>query len=235
MVNQGQGEPNLVFPIAAGKDENFGNMTRFPNRALPVIALALALATPAYPWAREGHMAIATVAEQNLSADARSHIVKILGNDDLASISVYMDELRTAVVHAGPLGLDPEAQAFNHEFPNNFYWHFVDLPLASKSYELDGPFAKPDDVVHSIEMAVSVLEGGGDARISPKMAIRMIVHFVGDLHQPLHCTSGYYTVGADGTAKLVTDPDAAKGLQSDKGGNSLSFGPNKYDELHNEW
>ena len=218
-----------------GKDENFVNMTRFPNRALSMVATALALATPAYPWAREGHMAIATVAEQNLSADARAHIVKILGNDDLASISVYMDELRTAAVHAGPLGLDPEAQAFNHEFPNNFYWHFVDLPLGTKAYSLDGPFAKPDDVVHSIETAVNVLEGSGDPRISQKMAIRMIVHFVGDLHQPLHCTSGYYDVSADGTAKLVTDPDTAKGLPSDKGGNVLFFGPNKYDELHNEW
>ena len=120
-----------------------------------------------------------------------------------------MDELRTAAVHAGPLGLDPEAQAFIHDFPKNFGWHFVDLPLGTKSYELDGPFAKPDDVVHSIEMAaVSVLEGGDDSRISKKMALRMIGHFVGDLHQPLHCTSGYYIVsgGQNGEADEAGPP-----------------------------
>lgn len=210
-------------------------MMSLPKRTLPAILLALAFAAPAYPWSREGHMAVATLAGERLSDDARKHVVKILGNGDLTAVCVYMDELRTAAVHAGPLAFDPEAQQFNRDFPENAGWHFVDLPLGTKAYEPDGPFAKPDDVVHSIAMAVSVLEGGGDSRISKQMALRMIVHFVGDLHQPMHCISGYYTVAADGTAKLVTDPDAAKGLPSDKGGNILYFGPGKYDELHGYW
>jgi hypothetical protein len=210
-------------------------MTPHLKKICPAILLALALATPAYPWSREGHLAVATLARENLSDDARRHVVKILGNDDLAAICVYMDELRTAAVHAGELAFDPEAQQFNRDFPDNFNWHFVDLPLATKAYEPDGPFAKPDDVVHAIGMAVSVLEGGGDSRISRKMALRMIVHFVGDIHQPMHCVSGYYTVAADGTAKLVTDPEAAKGLPGDKGGNVLFFGPGHFDELHNYW
>jgi hypothetical protein len=210
-------------------------MTSLLKRTLPALLMALALATPAYPWSREGHMAIAAIARGNLSDDARKHVVKLLGNDDLAAISVYMDELRTAAVHAGELAFDPEAQQFNHDFPDNFYWHYVDMPLGTKAYELDGPFAKPDDVVHSIEMAVSVLEGGGDSRISKAMALRMIVHFVGDIHQPLHTVSGYYIVAPDSTVKLVTDPVAAVGLPGDKGGNVLFFGPARYDELHNYW
>jgi hypothetical protein len=210
-------------------------MMPLPKRTLPAILLALAFAAPAYPWSREGHMAVASIAMGSLSDDARKHVVKLLGNDDLTAVCVYMDELRTAAVHAGPLAFDPEAQQFNRDFPDNFYWHYVDLPLGTKAYEPDGPFAKPDDVVHSIAMAVSVLEGGGDSRISKQMALRMIVHFVGDIHQPMHCVSGYYTVAADGTAMLVTDPEAAKGLPGDKGGNVLFFGPGKFDELHNYW
>src|ERR1700690_34181 len=210
-------------------------MTHCLKRTLPALALALAFAATAYPWSREGHVALAMVASQNLSADARAHVVKILGDDNLAAISVWMDELRTAAVHAGPLAFDPEAQQFNRDFPDNADWHFVDLPLGTRAYEPDGPFAKPDDVVHAISQAVSVLEGGGDSRITKKIALRMIVHFVGDIHQPLHATSGYYLLAADGTAKLVTDPESAKGLPGDKGGNALFFGPGKYDELHNEW
>jgi hypothetical protein len=210
-------------------------MTIALKGTLPSILLALALAAPAYPWSREGHMAVAAIARQNLSDDARQHVVKLLGNDDLAAISVYMDELRTAAIHAGPLAFDPEAQQFNRDFPDNAEWHFVDLPLGTKAYVPDGPFARPDDVVHSIGMAISVLEGGGDSRITKTMALRMIVHFVGDLHQPMHTVSGYYVVAADGTVKLVTDPEAAKGLPGDKGGNVLFFGPGRYDELHNYW
>jgi hypothetical protein len=146
-----------------------------------------------------------------------------------------MDQLRSAYFHQGPLAEDPEALKFNAEFPKNGEWHYVDLPLGLKAYELDGPFSRPDDVVHEIEAAVAVLEGGGDKRITQREALCMLVHFVGDEHQPLHVGNGFYNIGADGSVKLVEDPDESKGLPNDKGGNTDFFGPGKYDELHAYW
>jgi hypothetical protein len=210
-------------------------MTSPKRRILTTLLLAAACAAPAYPWGKEGHAALASVAGQNMSADARAHVVKILGNDDLGSIASWMDELRSATFHTGPLAFDAEAQKFIADFPNNGNWHYVDLPLGSKAYELDGPFSNPSDVVHMAEEAISVLEGGGDKRISKKVALYMLVHFVGDEHQPLHIGNGFYDIGADGAAKLVTDPAAAKGLPNDKGGNAIFFGPGRYDELHAYW
>jgi hypothetical protein len=162
-------------------------------------------------------------------------VVKILGDDDLGAIASWMDELRSASFHTGPLAFDPDAQKFIAQFPRNGEWHYVDLPLGTKAYTLDDPFANPNDVVHMAEAAVDVLEGGGDKRIPRKIALYMLVHFVGDEHQPLHVGNGYYDAGADGSVKLVTDPEAAKGLSNDKGGNTLFFGPGKYDELHAYW
>jgi len=153
----------------------------------------------------------------------------------MASIASWMDQLRAAYFHSGPLGNDPEALKFSSEFPKNGEWHYVDLPLGLPSYALDGPFSRPDDVVHMIEVAVGVLEGGGDKRITKLDALRMLVHFVGDLHQPLHVGNGYFDVGADGSVKLVTDPAAATDLPNDKGGNADFYGPDKYDELHAYW
>jgi len=225
----------MFFPRAAARDELSGNMIHPSRRAFAALTLTLVLACPAYPWGVEGHAATGLVAAQNLSADARAHVVKVLGSDDLSSIASWMDEVRSAYFHQGPLGADPEALKFNAEFPKNGEWHYVDLPLGTASYELDGPFTRPDDVVHSIEAAVSVLEGGGDQRITKREALCMLVHFVGDLHQPLHVSNGYFQVGADGTAKLVTDPVAAKDAPDDKGGNADFFGPGKYDELHAYW
>src|ERR1017187_1388636 len=210
-------------------------MTPTSRRAPFARRLALAPAAPAYPWGVEGHRALATVAGENLTADARSHVVKILGNDDLASIAVWMDELRTAAFHTGPLGSDPEALKFNAQFPENGQWHYVDIPLGSAAYEPDGAFSSPHDVVHMIGEAVSVLEGGGDRRITKREALLMLVHFVGDEHQPLHIGNGFYGIGADGSVKLVTDPAAAKGLPNDRGGNALYFGPGRLDELHAYW
>jgi hypothetical protein len=220
--------------MATGKDDLSGNMRLPPARSVLAVLAALALAAPAYPWGVEGHKAIALEATQALTPGARAHVVKILGSDDLASIAVWMDELRSVPYHAGPLADDPDAQHFSHLFPKNGTWHYIDLPLGTQAYTLDVAFSKPDDVVHMLEAAVAVLEGGGDARITRREALCMVVHFVGDLHQPLHCANGYFTV-SDGKAILVTDPVAAKDADNDKGGNTDFFGPGKYDELHAYW
>ena len=66
-------------------------MTHNSRKALAALTLALTLARPVFPWGAEGHRAMAMVAQQNLSADARSHVVAVLGNDDLGSIASWMD------------------------------------------------------------------------------------------------------------------------------------------------
>jgi S1/P1 Nuclease len=205
------------------------------TRPLALSVLALALATPGYSWWSEGHRALALEATQELSPSARAHVVKILGSDNLESIAIWMDDLRQVAYHAGPLGQDPEALHFNAEFPKNQEWHYADMPLGTKAYTLDDPMDNPHDVVHSIELAVAVLEGGGDPRITKLEALRMLVHFVGDLHQPLHVGNGFIATDASGAVSIVTDPAAAVGLPNDKGGNDLFFGPGKSDELHAYW
>ncbi len=224
-----------VFPLAKGT----GDLSRIMNTSIRIfcaaVAAALAFAVPARAWDAEGHAAVALVAEHNASKDAMAHVTKILGSEDLASIASWMDQVRSAYFHQGPLGSDPEALKFNAEFPKNGEWHYVDLPLGLEAYTLDGSFSKPDDVVHMVEAAVSVLEGGGDKRITKREALCMLVHFVGDVHQPLHVGNGFFSIGTDGTAKLVLDPVAAKDLSNDKGGNADFYGPGKYDELHAYW
>jgi hypothetical protein len=232
---RGQDIGRKGFPILKGKGDLSRNMAQLLRTTGTALALALACAAPARAWDAEGHAAVALVAEKNLTADARAHVVKILGSDDLASIASWMDQVRAAYFHSGPLGSDPEALKFNAEFPKNGEWHYVDLPLGLASYQLDGAFSRPDDVVHMIETAVTVLEGGGDPRITKREALCMLVHFTGDEHQPLHVANGFFQVGPGGSVTLVTDPQVAKDLSDDKGGNADVYGPGKYDELHAYW
>ena len=133
-------------------------MTSPSRRFCLVLVLTLAWAAPAYPWGREGHQAMAAIAVQNLTPETLGHVKKILGNDDLPAISVWMDELRSAAMHAGTLAFNADAQRFIREFPQNSEWHYVDLPLGTKAYDPDDPFSNPHDVVHAIAMAVNVLE-----------------------------------------------------------------------------
>lgn len=204
-----------------------------------VILFVLAsLARIAFGWGKEGHEAIGMLAQQMISGKTLAKVRELLeqGRDqDLASISVWADDLQTAAHDAGPLARDPEAIAFNRRFPKNARWHFVNLPLGTRSYQDASSFTSPDDVVQAIRRCITVLESPVpiQSEFNRVEALRLLVHFVGDIHQPLHCGCGYYRLDDSRHPQLIKNPDQAVGLPSDRGGNGLFFGPNE--ELHGFW
>ena len=204
------------------------------KKSLFAALFAVAAACPAYPWDGQGHAAIGLVAEQRLNAEARRHIEKILGNCDLASIASWMDDVRGATNGFGRLASNTEARKFAEQFPKNGEWHYVDLPLGEDQYRDNDPFSRPDDVVHEVNVAIQVLEGKSSV-VSRKIAVYMIVHFVGDEHQPLHVACGHYDLSNPANPVLITDPKAAVGKEDDRGANDLSFGSARFDELHAYW
>jgi S1/P1 Nuclease len=202
--------------------------------------LLLALGQPLHAWGPLGHTVIAAIAEKHLSASARSHVGTLLaqGHDtDLPSIANWADEVRSAASGRGPLSDDAEARAFNAKFPTNALWHFVDLPLGAQDYHEVVAFFSVNDVVHSIKRCVAVLERAesrADDFTKPE-ALRLLVHFVGDIHQPLHCGTGFYDLSDLDHPVLVTDPRFCRGKPSDRGGNDLFFGSDPTQELHALW
>lgn len=183
-------------------------------------------------WGQEGHKSVGELARMKLTPATRAWITKLLGNDDLADVAVWADDVRSAGRHSGPLVDDSEALAFNKKFPNNKNWHFVDLPLGTKAYSLSGKFSSKDDIVHAINRCIEVLEDRS-GEFTKSQAVRLLVHFVGDLHQPMHASTGYYNLSNPSAPKLVTDPSAVDVNTGDRGGNSLHMG--KSDELHALW
>jgi S1/P1 nuclease len=201
---------------------------------LPAVALA---------WGEQGHRAIATVAAGRLGTATRAKVAALLpGGQTLADVATWADEVRDAAKGTGPLANDPEAKAFNASFPKNRDWHFVNLALDATAYSAKAVGASTNDAVHAIARCIKVLEAPADTPgFSRLEALRLLVHFVGDLHQPLHAATGYYDL--TGTQPvLVTDPARARGLQDDQGGNLLCLHqaqPNGHcqggDNLHSLW
>jgi hypothetical protein len=128
------------------------------NRAILLLLLSLATSLSALGYGREGHEAVGELARQMLQPSARQAVVRILGNDDLAAVSTWADELKLAQKHQGPLADNPEAAGVNARFPANHLWHFADLPLGTQVYRDNDRFASPDDVVHAINHCIAVLE-----------------------------------------------------------------------------
>ncbi len=199
-----------------------------------ILALVLAFCarTPALAWSAEGHKAVGEIAAGRLNATAKAAVARILGNSDLAAVAVWADDVRAAASHRGPLVSDAEARAFNQKFPKNPGWHFVNLPLATDRYTDDGAFSSRDDVVHAINRCVAVLEAKSD-EFTEAQALKLLVHFVGDVHQPLHASTGYFDLSNPSAPKLITDPAVVDPRTGDRAGNSLYF--TKSGELHALW
>src|SRR5262245_17024025 len=126
---------------------------------LTICFITFLLATSSFPWGEEGHQAVGEAASAMLRPHARQIIKGILGSDDLASASLWLDNVRAAARHhTGPLKNDPETRAFNTKFPDNATWHFVNLPVGFSDYQLNGPFSSRNDIVHALRRAIAVLE-----------------------------------------------------------------------------
>jgi S1/P1 Nuclease len=206
-------------------------------RLILIFFLTCTYVEPLFAWGAEGHRAIGALAQKLISSETRLKVQQLLdesGDQDLASASTWADEVRENARLNHPRPWD--AEAFNRQFPNNTSWHFVNLPLGTISMTEAEPFVSgKNDVIHAIERCITVLETGapGSGELSRPQAFRLLVHLVGDIHQPLHCGTGFYRLSDTKPPALVMDPSEALGLPNDRGGNDLFYGPKE--ELHALW
>jgi nuclease S1 len=134
---------------------------------LAAIATILLLfpSSPAWAWGSEGHRVIADIAWDHLNDATLASLRQFLGNNDLASISTWADDIRSGRPETGP-------------------WHFVDIPPNSA---YDAKYC-PDDncIVAQINRFVAILGDPKQPFAARSEALKFVVHFVGDLSQPFH-------------------------------------------------
>lgn len=153
-------------------------------RPFTLILLLTLAAPPAYAWGNRGHQIVALLAERHLTADARAEVNQLLGGDSLADVSTWAD-------------------AVKNERPETKPWHFADIPLAEDDYNAGRDCANDDCIVAAIARFRTVLaDENGDQRERAE-ALRFIVHFVGDMHQPLHCADNNDRGGNDVKVRLL--------------------------------
>jgi S1/P1 Nuclease len=203
-------------------------------------AICVLCSEKALAWAQEGHAAVALIAEHLISPTTQTKVQRLLaegGDKDLVSVASWADQVIIAAHDEGPLRGNQEAIEFNQKFPKSGMWHFVNLPLGATSYDQVRNFSTSDDVVHAISRCIQVLESPlpEPGTFTKVQALRLLVHFVGDIHQPLHCGTGFYSFSATGDPHLITAPEEASGQLNDRGGNLLFYGSNATEQLHALW
>jgi len=200
-------------------------------------------ATPAFGWGDKGHKTVGQIAQLHLAnTNTLTRIRQILRqNETLASIATWADKVKTeSNFKPQATHPDPDTQAFfrNMANQNNRRWHFVNLALDCESYDDCRDFQKPTDIVKIINMCITKLRGGNVPQLTPRNALRMLVHLVGDIHQPLHVGVGFINVdGANDTILIETDPTKilANDFINDMGGNKLVIRGEESDNLHSFW
>jgi hypothetical protein len=131
---------------------------------------AAGMAAPAAAWGPEGHAIVADIAEAHLTATTKSQIAQLLALDShshLDEVSSWPDEIRG-------------------QRPNTAPWHFVDIPLDAPGYDAARDCAGGNCAVAKIVDFEKVLADKSAAPQARLEALKWVVHFVGDIHQPLH-------------------------------------------------
>jgi hypothetical protein len=206
-------------------------MIIYPRR--PVIGLAAAAAALSAftitlgAFGEPGHRIVGTLAELHLRhTRALKEVRKILRpNETLADAAVWPDRIKD------PLYEDGDTAAFRLNHPAHDTYHYANLPFQADAYALDVPGARPTDIVQIARETIRVLRTG-KGLFTPREALRLLAHYAGDMHQPLHVGNAF--VSASGPLQFVV-PQGPAGWRSTLGGNALVYGPEHRFNLHSYW
>ena len=204
------------------------------------VLIFLVPAVSALAWGDDGHQTVGRIASLSIKPRTAEKIAMILKpGETLANISTWADTVKYRIGKTDP---DPDTNAFLQDAAHNeknAEWHYDDLPLGCKNYQTCTGFTPDNDIVHMLNVCIRTLQGHPDPNhpLSQRNALKLLVHFLGDIHQPLHVGCGFIDVnGANGAILIVGDPIVIKQkkLPSDKGANDLVI-DNDRKNLHSFW
>lgn len=118
-------------------------------------------------WGKTGHRVTGHIAEYHLSKKAKRAITKLLNGHSLAFVSTYADEIKS-----------------DRSYSSYSPWHYVNYPLDS-TYEASEK-SEFGDIVKGTEICINVLKDPNSSREEKIFHLKLLVHFLGDLHQPMH-------------------------------------------------
>jgi hypothetical protein len=136
----------------------------------------------AQAWGCKGHQTVALIAEKHLRPEARQMIQKLLGENPIDP------RLRRWCGNA-TTDLLVDASTWPDDVRNerkNGPWHYIDIPRGKHKGDLSEYCGSEGCVTRAIEEQRAILKDKSADSLKRAEAIRYLVHFVGDMHQPLH-------------------------------------------------
>lgn len=165
--------------------------------------------TPAFAWGDEGHEVVALIAKHYLDPAVATKVNTLLASDTTKlTTSTNIDSEATWADHYRAKNTANYNQTHN--------WHFVDLEISGPPDLKSACFGEPplngatafngppnDCVVDKINEFAAELQDPATSQQERLYALQFILHFVGDLHQPLHSSDDHDKGGNDKKVQAV--------------------------------
>jgi len=140
-------------------------------RTVIILSLLATMSFQAKAWGVLGHRIVGEIADAYLSAKAKAEIKKILGNESMAMSSNWADFIKS-----------------DTSYRYLYNWHFINLDKGLSREEVQA-YLRTDtvtDVYTKINFLVRELKKKTLAIDKKRLYLRLLIHFVGDVHQPMH-------------------------------------------------
>lgn len=135
------------------------------------LILGLFFSVQAFSWGQTGHRVVGQIAENHLSKKALKKISKVLPNETIPMVSNYMDFIKSD-------------STYDYMKP----WHYATIPDGQTYEEAGTP--KKGDIIITIERLVNELKTKQFTYGDEKFNLKLLIHLIGDIHQPLHVGKG---------------------------------------------
>jgi hypothetical protein len=159
-------------------------------------------------WNAEGHMVVAQIAYNHLKPQARAKCDALIAvavsnsssaNSNFVTAACWADDIKSFT------------SAYN-------IWHYIDIPFSLDGTSTNGVGAVSFDVVRAIRQNIATLQDQNSTSLTQATSLRFLLHFAGDIQQPLHCSTCASTAHPTG----------------DAGGNSFGI-TGTWNNLHSLW
>lgn len=126
-------------------------------------------------WGQIGHYVTGEIAEHHLNDQARTRVNEIL-DTSLPMATNWMDDIRS----------DPK-----YDFDT---WHYVTIPEGEYNPDIQ---PESGDAIWALEKLITELKAGGLTKKEEREKLKLAIHLIGDIHQPLHVGTGEDRGGND--------------------------------------
>ncbi len=137
------------------------------KRSILLAVICLTTTLQAMAWGQMGHDVTAYIAEKNLSKKAAKAVREVLDGHSPVYYASWMDSASNT-----------------DEYRYTKTWHYRNVDKGETLETM--PLNENGDVVRATEQMVADLKSGKLSREEEQVALKMLIHLVGDLHCPMH-------------------------------------------------